>query len=68
MKTWHVYLGKVTDAEAHDGGKLGDDEWQFSDAPEDRRSYSEDFLTIAAGLAALAPAIFIFYEAVEAAK
>lgn len=63
MKTWYIVKGAVTDISAYetDCGKtpsLGDTEWQFSDAP-DERGYSADFLSLEEGLMALSPAIFV---------
>ena len=60
MKTYHIVRGAVTDAEAYDGhARVGDPEWQFSDGPPGERGFSDDFLSLEAGLIALSPAIFI---------
>jgi hypothetical protein len=64
LKEWWIVKGEVSDdPDAYDEAygekpKPGDVEWQFSDGPPGKRGYSEDYLSLEAGLAALAPAIF----------
>lgn len=58
LKEYWIGKGKVTCPDAHAGGKVGDDEWQFSDGPLGQRGSSADFLTLEAGIAYLSPAIF----------
>jgi len=64
MKTYYVGCGSVTcpDVAVSFGVRLGDPEWQFSDAPVFERSMSYDFPTIEAGLRVLSPCIVIFEE------
>lgn len=58
-----VVKGAVTDAEAYEGrAVLGQVEWQFSDGPPGGRGGSSDYLDLAEGLKAHAPAIFHFVE------
>lgn len=61
LKTYWICKGAVTDPSAYDYHvKKGHVEWQFSDGPSGQRSESADYLTLEAGLSALAPAIFIW--------
>ena len=60
----YIVKGAVTDLNAYPDNpevRLGDVEWQFSDGPPNKRSFSEDFISLEAGLSAHAgePLIFI---------
>ena len=60
----YIVRGAVTDLNAYSDNpevRLGDVEWQFSDGPSNKRSFSEDFISLEAGLSAHAgePLIFI---------
>lgn len=45
-----IVKGQVTDPDAHPGSKVGDVEWQFSDAPPGLRSSSADYIDLHQGL------------------
>lgn len=45
-----IAKGQVTDPEAHPGSKVGDVEWQFSNAPPGLRSSSADYIDLQQGL------------------
>ena len=64
MKTFYVGKGKITCPEvgAQWGKATGDDEWQFSDGPVGKRSFSYDYPSLEAGMKALSPATFIMEE------
>ena len=59
LPTYHIIKGQVTSQDAWPTAKLGDVEWQFSDGPPNERGTSADYLSLEAGIADLAPAIFI---------
>jgi hypothetical protein len=62
------YVGKATltetskDAYEDSNVKVGDIEWQFSDAPLHKRSVSYDFLTLEEGLRYLSPCIIVMED------
>jgi len=59
-----IVQGIVTDPEAHNGAaKIGDIEWQFSDAPPGERGSSADYLSLEEGLRAHSDCIFHFVPA-----
>ena len=46
-----VYVGKVTDPDAYEGkAYMGQPEYQFSDAPEEERGSSADYVDLVQGL------------------
>lgn len=63
LKEIWVVKGEVTSPDAYEGlDVMGQVEWQFSDGPPGERSGSSDYLDLAEGLKAHAPAIFHFVE------
>lgn len=61
METYWIVKGMVTDIDGMpEGVEIGDTEWQFSDAPRNKRGSSYDYLELETGLRDLSPAIFIW--------
>lgn len=61
LPTLYIVKGKVTSPDAYEGqAKLGDTEWQVSDAPEGERGASADYLSLEDVLKYNAPAVFHF--------
>jgi hypothetical protein len=65
MQTWYIYKGQVSDPTAYEEHmgplpEIGQTEWQFSDTPVNERGFSHDFLSLEAGMFALAPANFVW--------
>lgn len=53
-RTVWIVRGEVTDLSAYPNNpevRLGDTEWQFSDAPVGQRGYSADYVSLEQGLA-----------------
>lgn len=58
MREIWIVRGVATDPDGR--AVLGQTEWQFSDGPPGERGSSEDYLSLAEGLAATAPAVYHF--------